>query len=155
MRYKRIAGLALAAFAFACKGDSGTGPPTYDNIAATYAGALAGVSQGITLQATFTLTITQSAGSLGGSYSIVGTLFDGVTTVAIQGSGTVAGSIASGNNPSVNVTVTSGVCPNVSASFSGAYDSVNRVVTLNGTIPIFNASCVVVLTYPNFTLILR
>jgi len=154
MRHGRVAISAMVMLALACGGNS-TGPsPTYDNIAGTYSGALAGVSQGVTLQATFTLTITQSAGSLGGSYGISGTLYDGVSTVAVQGTGTLAGNIAAGNNPSVNITVTSGICPNVSARFSGAYDSVNGVVTLNGTVPIFNASCQVVLNYPG-TIILR
>jgi hypothetical protein len=154
MRHNRIAVAALAMFALACGGSS-TGPsPTYESIAGTYAGALAGISQGITLQATFTITITQSAGTLGGSYSISGTLSDGVTTVPVQGTGTITGNIASGNNPSVNLTVTSGICPNVSAGFSGAYDSVNHVLTLNGTVPVFNASCQVVLTYPG-TIILQ
>ncbi len=158
MRHSRVAVSALAMFALACGGNGGssTGPPTYQDIAGTYAGTLAGISQGITLQANFTITITQSGGNLGGSYSISGTLFDGVNTVPIQGSGTVTGTIAAGNNPSVTLTVTSGICPNVSATFSGAYDSVNHVITLNGTVPIFNAStCQVVLTYPNFTIILR
>src|SRR5947207_3541673 len=148
----RVVG-ALFATVFIGSACGGTGnsiagpPPTYESIAGTYAGALAGISQGITLQATFTLTITQSAGTLGGSYSLAGTVSDGVTIVPIQGTGTNTGSIASGNNPSVNIMGTSGICPNVSSPFSGAYDSVNRVITLNGSVTIFNASCVVVLIY--------
>jgi hypothetical protein len=151
----RRLGIACLSLAVACGGNGGTGPsPTYDNIAGTYAGPVAGLSQGILLQATLTVTVTQSAGNLGGSYSISGTLFDGTNTVAIQGTGTIAGTIASGSNPSVNVTARSGSCPNVAAIFSGAYDSVNRVLTLNGTLPIANASCQVVLTYP-LTIIVR
>ena len=157
MRYNRTVVLALAAVAFACKGDTGTGPssPTYETIAGTYAGSMAGTSQGVLLQANFTLTVSQTTGNLGGSYSIAGTLSDGVTTVPMQGTGSVAGSIASGGNPSVNLTVTSGVCSNVRDTFSGAYDSVNRVITLTGPVDIFNASCQVVLTYANSTIILR
>jgi hypothetical protein len=50
-------------------GISGPSGPTYADISGTYAGAMAGNSQGILLQATFTLTITQTNGTLGGSYS--------------------------------------------------------------------------------------
>ena len=44
----------------ACGGDSPTGPrsnpPTFENIAGTYAGVLGGLSQGVTMSGTFTLT---------------------------------------------------------------------------------------------------
>jgi len=58
VRHNRTVVLALAAVAFACKGDSGTGPssPTYETIAGTYAGSMAGTSQAVLLQAAFTLT---------------------------------------------------------------------------------------------------
>jgi len=155
MRYViRVVSAALAVLALASSGDSSTGP-TYSNIAGTYAGALAGISQGVTLQANFTLTVTQSAGVLGGSYSLVGTLLSGAITAPLQGTGTLAGTIAAGNNPSVNVTATSGLCPNVRSIYSGAYDSVNAVITLNGTLNVFDLStCQILLSYPG-TIILR
>ena len=159
MHYNRGAGSVLAVFALACgsNGGSSTGPsPTYETIAGTYAGSLAGTSQGIALQANFTLTITQASGNLGGSYSIAGTLSNGVQTVPLQGTGTLAGTIAAGNNPSVNITVTNGVCSNVRDGFAGAYDGNNHVITLTGPVDIFDASnCQVILTYPNSTIILR
>lgn len=125
MRYViRVVSVAIAVLTLACSGDSSTGP-TCSNIAGTYAGALASISQGVTLQANLTLTVTQSAGVLGGSYSLVGTLSSGVNTAPLQGTGTLAGTIAAGNNPSVNATATSGLCPNVRSIYSGAYDSVN------------------------------
>ena len=136
-------------------GISGPNAPTYADISGTYAGGMVGNSQGILLQGTFTLTITQSSGTLGGSYSLGGTLYDGVTTLQILGTGTTTGSIASGNNPSINITAKSGLCPNVQDGFSGAYDSANRVITLTGRIDFFNNSCLVVLTYNPTTIILR
>ena len=99
------------------------------------------------MQGTFTLTITQNDGSLGGSYSIVGELSDGFDVLSMQGTGVLSGSIAAGNNPSVNIRITSGVCNNVSTNWSGAYDSTNRVITLNGNIPVTNGNCQVVLNY--------
>jgi hypothetical protein len=136
-----------------CGGDS-TGP-SYENITGTYAGVLVGISQGVELDATFTLTITQSQSTLGGSYSLVGTLTDGIDVVALQGTGTLSGTIASGNNPSVNLTVTPGLCPNIARTFSGAYDSANRVLTISGPVSIFNASCQVVLVYSSTIILSR
>lgn len=108
-------------------GDGGTEPgPAYESIAGSYAGVMAGISQGIALEATFTLTINQTAGNLSGTYSVAGTLDDGVNSVDVLGTGTLTGTVAAGNNPSVNITVRSGVCPNHQALFSGAYDSANR-----------------------------
>jgi hypothetical protein len=136
-------------------GISGPSGPTYADISGTYGGGIVGNSQGVLLQGTFTLTITQTSGALGGSYSLAGTLYDGVTTLQILGTGTATGTIASGSNPSVNITAKSGVCPNVQDGFSGAYDTTNRVITLTGRIDFFNNSCLVVLTYNPTTIILR
>jgi hypothetical protein len=153
---------ALLSFAVvlasACSGNSSTGPkqgPTYDSIAGTYSGPVSGVSQGITMSAVATVTFTQTNATLGGSYGLSGTLTDGVTVVNIAGSGTIAGTIAQGNNPSVNVTV-SGVCPGYQAQFSGAYDTANQRLTLTGPVQIFSNDCsTVVLTYQETFIISR
>jgi hypothetical protein len=139
--------------ALACGGDS-TGPQSYADISGTYAGAMSGTTQGILMQADFTLTITQSAGSLGGSYGLTGTLTDGISTASIIGSGSITGSIAAGNSPQVTVTSRSGLCPNVTTTFSGSYDTVNRIVTLRGSIPITDTNCQVVLDYTNMVIVL-
>ena len=144
----------VALAAFACGGDGGTGPQSFADISGTYAGAMSGTTQGILMQADFTLTITQSAGSLGGSYGLTGTLTDGVSTVSLIGSGSITGTIASGNSPQVAVTVRSGICPNVTATYTGSYDTVNRIVTLRGSVPITDTNCQVVLDYTNMVLVL-
>ena len=142
----RLAALLLVLSA--CGGGDSTGPaPSYDNIAGSYAGRMAGVSQGVVLDAGFSISITQSSGSLSGSYSVSGTLTEGIDVVPVQGSGTLSGTIATGNNPSVNITAM-GLC-NSAPQFSGAYDSANRRLTISGTFNVFNATtCSVVLSYP-------
>jgi len=155
--FKLLAGTFLVALP-ACGGDSGTGPspgPTFENIAGSYAGVLAGISQGVALEATFSIAIQQSAGDLSGSSSLVGTLSDGVILVAVQGSGTFTGTIASGLNPSVNITTASSLCPNHRPSFSGSFDSANNVLTLNGPIDIVDDNCDVVLTFPSVIVLSR
>lgn len=150
MRVIRWSLAAIVALTLAC-GDSSTGPstPSYDSIAGSYAGAMAGVSQGVTLNADFSLTIAQSSGTLSGSYSLSGTLSDGVNVVPVQGTGTLTGTIATGNNPSVNITFRPGACPNYSANFSGAYDSANHRLTVSGPVEFFGVgTCTVQLSYP-------
>ena len=146
----------LLAGVMGCGGDSGTGPgPSYQSVAGSYAGALVGLAQGIALNSTFSLTITQSQGELAGSWGLSGTLNDGVNTVNVAGTGVLAGSIASGNNPSVSITVRAPACPNYQAVFSGAYDVSNRRLTITGPVDFFgNNSCTVVLSYTS-TIILN
>jgi len=145
----------LPILSLGCGGDdSPTAPaqppaPTFENIAGTYIGTMAGITQGIILDGTFSITIVQSGGTLSGSTATVGTLTDATGSVPISGTGSIAGTIGSGTNPSVNITVTTGVCPNYKADFSGTYDSANTRITLIGPIDILNNSCVVVLTYPS------
>ena len=140
----------------ACGGDSGTGPgQRYETIAGTYAGALVGLSQGVALNSTFSLTISQNQGGLSGSWGLSGTLNDGVSFVNVVGTGTLSGTIAAGNNPSVNITARAPACPNYQAQFSGAYDVSNRRLTITGPIDFFaNNSCNVVFSYPS-TIILN
>lgn len=155
----RFSMVLLAAFAIALSGcgDSATEPetPTYNDISGSYAGAMAGTSQGIALDATFTLTITQDGGSLGGSYSLTGTLDDGTQTADVQGSGTMSGTIASGSNPSVNLTFESGLCPNYSANFSGSFDTANSRLTISGPVEILSGECEVLLSYSSTIVLTR
>ena len=161
MTFRRLAAASVigsAAVLAGCGGDSGTGPapaPTFENIAGTYAGVLVGISQGVAMEAIFSLTITQSSGNLSGSWSLAGTLNDGVIVVDIIGSGTLSGTIASGQNPSVNITFTNGLCPNHQDTFSGTFDSANNVITLNGPIDILDENCAVFLSYPSVIILTR
>ena len=138
-------------FLASCSSDGATGPgktPVYDTIAGTYSGAMVGLSQGVGLNSIFSLTMNQNAGAISGSYGLSGTLSDGVTSVQVAGTGTLTGSIAQGSNPSVNLTIRTGACPNYTANFSGAYDSANHRLTITGPVEFFaNNSCTVVLSY--------
>lgn len=150
--------LVLATFVLltACGDDGSTTEPapTYNNIAATYSGALSGVSHdGIALNATFSLTINQTRGDLSGSYAMNGVLDDGVSTLDVQGTGSITGTIASGNNPSVNLTLRVGGCPYYEARFSGSYDTTNRRLTISGPVDILNEFCEVAIIY-NATIVL-
>jgi hypothetical protein len=56
------------------------------------------------------------------------------TATAGQGMVTLTGTVASGPNPSVNVTVRSTVCPNRTSDWSGHYSNSTGMLTLVGTI---------------------
>ena len=133
----------------ACGGDGNTEPnPTYHSIAGSYAGEMAGISQGVTMNADFTLTVNQTQGNLSGTYAMVGTLCEPGTVVDVAGTGVISGTVATGDNPNLSVSFEPAHCPSQTAQFSGAYDSTNRRITINGPVRIFNDACVVVLTYP-------
>ncbi len=141
----------------ACSGDGATGPdnsPTYERIDGTYSGSMVGLNQGIGMTSDFSITINQNGGTTSGSWGLSGVLSDGFNSLQITGTGTLTGTVSTGANPSVNLTIRSGVCPNYSANFSGAYDSANRRITISGPVDIFAAnSCSVALSY-NTTLLL-
>lgn len=144
--YRHFA-LALATLLAACGGDASGPGETYESIAGSYSGQMVGVSQGVALDADFSLTLSQNAGSVTGTYALQGELTDGIDVVAVQGTGTISGTIAAGNNPSVNLTVQPASCPNNRANFSGTYDVANRRLTMIGPVEFFNSSCAVVLRY--------
>jgi hypothetical protein len=137
----------------ACGSDASGPGTTYENIGGSYSGQMGGTTQGVALDADFSLTLSQNAGSLNGTYALQGELSNGLNFVNVQGTGVIAGTIASGNNPSVNLTVTPASCPNNRANFSGTYDVANRRITLIGPVDFFDNNCVTVLRYQmNFVL---
>lgn len=148
---------ALVLLLTACSSDKATSPsPSHDSIAGNYGGALVGTNQGVTLTSTLSLTIGQTGGTLSGSWALSGILSDGFNRMDILGTGTIAGTIQPGNNPSVSVTITPAVCPNRATSFSGAYDSANKRLTLTGPIQIFDTTtCNALLTYSSTVILNR
>lgn len=148
-----VAAIALSG----CGDSSATAPeqPTFNNISGSYSGSIVGTADGITLDAGFSVTITQNDSSLGGSWALNGTLDDGSQTVSVQGTGSQTGSITSGDNPSVNLTIESGRCQNYSANFSGSYDTQNRRLTLSGPVDILTNSCEVAITYQTTIVLTR
>lgn len=146
-----LVGLALAGgiVLAGCGGDGGTGPSvTYESVAGTYGGTMSGVTQGVALNASFVLTLTQSQGSLSGTYVLDGAVTDGVQVVPVAGSGTITGSIASGSNPSINFTVRTAACPNRPEQFSGTFDSANRRINAQGPVYVLDLTdCSILLNY--------
>jgi hypothetical protein len=79
-------------------------------------------------------------------WSLTGALNDGIDVVEHSGCWVGYRNDRRGN-PSVNLTFKTPLCPNYQANFSGAYDSVNRKLTISGPIDILSASCAVLLSY--------
>jgi hypothetical protein len=144
---------SFAILLLACGGDASGPAATYENISGSYSGHMVGVAQGVELDALFSFTLSQSSGTVNGTYAIQGSLTDGITYVDVQGTGAIDGTIAAGNNPSINLTIQPAMCPNNRATFSGTYDVANRRITMIGPVEFFNANCAVVLRYQmNFVL---
>jgi len=144
---RSIVPFAAVIMAAACGSDASGPSVSFESIAGSYAGVMGGVSQGVALDADFSLTLAQNAGSVNGTYALQGELTDGIDVVAVQGTGVISGTIAAGNNPSVNLTVTPAACPARRATFSGTYDVANRRLTLIGPVEFFDNNCNVVLRY--------
>jgi hypothetical protein len=129
-----------------------TPPPaiTYENVAGTWTGHVGGVSQGVTLDGTITLNVQQSSGVLAGGYAVDATLTNPTQQTTLKGEVTLTGTLASGANPSVNITTRSVPCPNLPAeNWSGSYGSTNRVLTITGTAHVISSpACAIVLSYP-------
>jgi len=139
---------SLLLIAAACSGGDSTGPKNFENLAGSYAGNTTGLSQGIRLNATFSVSITQSSASMSGIWGLQGVLDNGVNTAVVAGNGPVTGTVGSGKNPSVTLIVKSTACPNYQATFNGSYDSATGRITVTGPIDFFgNNSCTVALTY--------
>ena len=146
---------SILLFLAGCGGDSGISPaPSFANLAGTYTGEVVGRRQGVSLLASFSIAIIQNGGDLSGSYAITGTLRDGILEGSVQETGSFSGTIASGQDPSVNLTLTNR-CPNYSARFSGALDSANDLLTLSGPVDTFFNDCSIFLTYQSVILLHR
>lgn len=147
-----------------CGGGSPTSPtpnppsqPTFQNIAGTWTGTVGGVTQGVTLAGTITVTLQQNVGVLSGGYSMEGTLTNPVSQAQLVGQVTLTGTVASGPNPAVNFSVTSVPCPSLpSQAWSGSYSSSTGVITITGTAHIITVpTCTIILSYPQTILLTR
>jgi hypothetical protein len=127
---------------------------TYENIAGSWTGHVGGVTQGVTLDGTMSLTLQQSggvqaAGALSGGYSVVATLTNPTQQTPLQGSVTLTGTVAPGANPAVNFSTRSVPCPSLPAeNWSGSYGRRDDVLTITGTAHVITSACVIVLSYP-------
>ena len=146
MRYGLMATAILLA---ACSSGADSTAPTYDDVSGSFAGPISGTSQGVTLNANVVLTITQASGTLSGSYALTGI----ANGTQISGTGTISGTVTSGNNPSVNLHVVIAGCPSVQNPYSGSYDSANRRLTITGPLYLLNSNCTIAVTY-QLTLVL-
>jgi len=149
-RFFRQLAVAAVLGSVACGGDAtGPGNGNYQQVAGSYAGPLNSVEGGVLLEGTLSFTLTQDDGTIGGSWAMSGTLFDGVTLVEIQGTGPIVGTIAAGGNPSVTFQTRNPGCPNITSTFSGVYDVANQRIPVTGTAQFFNSqTCQVFHSHP-------
>lgn len=150
-----------AAVLTGCGGPSPASPTpasqtTLQNVAGTWTGRVGGVSQGVTLDGTMTLTLQQSLGVLSGRYDVAGTLTNPTQVAQLRGSVTLTGTVASGPNPAVSFTTTSVQCPSLpSETWSGSYASGTGVLTIAGTAHVLDERCTIVLRYRETILLNR
>lgn len=142
-RSSTFATLFLAASLPACGDDGPTAPPepTYHSVAGNYAGTMVGTHPDEwTLEMDFILSIRHTQGVLTGNYRVAGTLTDDLdgSTYAIEGTGDLEGTIASGDFPSVRFDIIPELCPNLTESWTGTFDQTTRVLNARGTVNVFD-----------------
>lgn len=115
----------------ACTSDANT-KPTFANVAGSFSGPFSGTSQGASVSGSITFTITQTDGLLMGAYGATGAWDFGHGGVGLTGTGTLTGTVTSGDNPSVTLDVHDAGCPNLVRSYTGMYDTAIHRLTLTG-----------------------
>jgi hypothetical protein len=113
---------------------SSTPGPNYNPIAGSLVGPVSGTTEGTTVQGNYTLNLVQSGGSLSGSYTFVVPTPSGNITM----SGSVDGTIASGDYPAVTLDLTNDACPNLKVRHTGTYDHGIKRLTLSGNLDVVN-----------------
>ena len=152
MRILSSLAVTIAALTFAgCSRDSSAPTqttPSYTNVAGSYNGQVLGSTQGVALASTLGFAIAQSGGDFSGTWTLSGTLFDGLVSSAATVTGTFTGTVTTGADPAVSLTIKVPACPAFQARFAGSYASATRQLTITGPIVIFaNNNCSAGLTY--------
>jgi hypothetical protein len=160
--YSMLVVLVFALGSMGCSNDSGDGdtgppPPTYENLAGDYSAPTNAVSRygGDTLNGTFWLSLTQNAGTVGGTWAASGTLSDhgAHSPIALAGTISIGGVVASGPNPTVFFSLLLPSCPNVGYPFNGSYTSANERLTVQALIPLGLGDCLESLVIDTLTLV--
>lgn len=149
--------IAVLTSTVACGEGPTTPQPTQENIGGNYSASVTGVSQGVVLVGTYRWTITQNGTIVGGNWTTQGILTDGMQSLTFGAAGTLSGTIAVGDSPSVSMELKLPECPDMSESWVGTYASASRQLVLKGSfliVTIGTNSCTVELSYP-MTLVLN
>lgn len=119
----------LAATVVACGQETPTEPPPRQvQLDGLYAGPVFGHNQGWDLRANLVVEIEQSGSELSGTSELNGV----IAGESITDSGLVTGSVSQGPNPSVELTITPTLCPELAETWTGAYDEPTATIFLTG-----------------------
>lgn len=117
-------------------GCESTAQPEYEDISGIFTGPVSGSGSGYSIQGSFSLSISQSEGSLSGTYSTSVTVQTPAGSVPFAGSGTISGVIEAGADPKVEVVVQD-VC-NAELPYIGAFNSASRTLSASGPFPLYD-----------------
>ena len=116
---------AIAALLVGCGGEESViGPDEFHRIAGSYTGGIEATGGDGDFFGAIFFTLSQSQGSLTGTYYVTGDLYHESGGRFFWGSdGTVEGSIAPGPRPAVSLTVTPDTCWDQPWTYTGSYDA--------------------------------
>lgn len=112
----------------------------------TFYGAFNGIDGVAMLAASVQFTLAESSGAVAGTFAIAGVLDDGSSRADVAGTGTLVGTVASGDRADVSFTTRSDLCAHSSA-FTGVYDRGTGVLGVDGQVDVLDQFCTVVYTY--------
>ena len=126
----------IAALLVGCGGEESViGPDEFHPIGGSYTGGIEATGGDGDFFGAIFFTLSQSQGSLTGTYYVTGDLYHESGGRFFWGSdGTVEGSIAPGPSPEVSLTVTPDTCPDQPWTYAGSYDAGRRQISISADV---------------------
>ena len=149
-RVRHAVALALTALLAAC-GEAPTQPlPTNDDptLSGKFRGGIQAVDADVTLTATLTLELTESAGGLVGTFALEGTIDDGASRLGVAGYWPLVGTVTADDDAAVFLTGAPDGCPAYTTDFTGTYFRRTGVLYVGVGIAILDDTCTPFLSYP-------
>lgn len=149
---KRCAWLSvLTVVLLACGEESAIGPDEFHRVAGGYAGAIEETTSVGLFSGVILLSLSQSDGALTGTYDFNGDIYhtEHARRYYQGGSGTVEGSLGSGPEPQVSLTLTPDDCPARVMSYQGTYHDGPRQMRVSGTLLLSADWCEPLLDVPH------
>lgn len=153
-----LAGLVvLCVLPTGCGDESLIGPDEFYRVAGPYTGAVEGVVSDGSFSGAMWISLSQSEGTLAGTYDFSGDFHHAAYDRRYyqDGSGTVEGSLTSGPDARVTLTLTPDDCPDRVMSYQGGYDDGRRQISIAGALALSTELCDPLLSIPHSTILVR
>jgi hypothetical protein len=145
----------IAAWAAACGGEQTIGPDEFHRVGGSYVGPIEGSTIIGPFSGTVWVVLSQSDGTLSGTYDFNGDIrYEGEALwYFYSGSGTVVGTLASGPTPQVTLTLTPDDCADRVMTYEGTYADGPRQISIFGNLLLSTELCDPLVSIPHRTIL--